>query len=736
MKADAIKRYFKTPSADLRARMISVARETKATAFEVEVEIDLPQRPLHPIKAKERVKILLLDDDSIPRVYALRKNFPQLPHMMVNGTPHPKMLCLYQQPWSEERSNWSPRGFIERIRHWFHATADGTLHPHDQPLEPVLQHSPLRIVLPQIPFATGNPIRIERFFLYRRTKTFWTGYRARPPGTDDGVALPALIVQGPIVHHGIMHKLPQTLGELEALLKELGGSLLKAIATELESVRNELKALGELPLLLVLELPKTRNKGGKIERVEHRAFFVGENVGNLFGTDIVDEKVGYLYVPTKKERFLDEKRLKSVQLFPLSVRWHLTAEGAAAMNGNVAMPVKVVSVGAGALGSQITNNLWRGGFGEWTIVDGDDFDAHNPARHLFNSDAVGLPKAIVQARLMQAVFPDRPAPRALVCDYLVPGDQEKALMGALKDADLIVDFSASVTVERALSTDMRSSARRMSAFLNQRGDESVLLVEDAKRKIRLIWLEALYYRAVTIDPRLAGHFDEAGAVAHRYGNGCREISAVVPQDGVALHAGLLSHAIRAATEVSVAAITVRRWSQKTGSVAAVDVSVVDPIMMNSAGWDVLIHPLVVQEIAELRMKNLPNETGGVLVGVVDRAQQIVAVTGLLPAPADSKAWPTSFIRGSIGLAAAVDRLGKRSLGNISYVGEWHSHPDACDATPSVQDVAAVAICSPNTRADGLPTLMMIAAKTEIGFVLQPLDGNVLHITKIPLPKSP
>jgi hypothetical protein len=598
MKADAIKRYFKTPRTDLRARMISVLRETKATVFEVEVEIDLPQRPLHPIKSKERVRIWLADDDSIPRVYALRKNFPQLPHMMVNGAPHSKMLCLYQQPWSEERSNWSPRSFIERIRHWFHATADGTLHPHDQPLEPVLQHSSLRIVLPAIPLATGKSIRVERFFLHRKTKSFWVGNRERPPGMDESAAaFPALIVQGPTVQHGIIHKLPQTMSDLEALLKELGGSLLKAIANELESLRGELKANGELPLLLILELPKTRIKGGKIENVEHRAFFIGDKVASLFGTDIVEEKVGYLYVPKKKERFLDEKRLKAVQLIPLSVRWHLTAQGAARMNGHAVVPLKLVSIGAGALGSQISNNLWRGGFGEWTIVDGDDLDAHNPARHLFDSDAVGLPKAMVQVRLMQAVFPDRTAPVALVCDYLAPGDQEKVLTTALKDAGLILDVSASVTVERALSADVRSDARRMSAFLNQRGDESVLLVEDAKRKIRLVWLEALYYRAVTLDPRLAGHFDDMGAVAHRYGNGCREISVVVPQDGVALHAALLSHTIRAAAETSTASITVRRWSRKSGNVAAVEIPVVQPIVMSSAGWSVLIHPLVVQEIA-------------------------------------------------------------------------------------------------------------------------------------------
>jgi hypothetical protein len=54
----------------------------------------------------------------------------------------------------------------------------------------------------------------------------------------------------------------------------------------------------------------------------------------------------------------------------------------------------------------------------------------------------------------------------------------------------------------------------------------------------------------------------------------------------------------------------------------------------------------------------------------------------------------------------------------------------------MQDVAAVAICSANTRADGLAMLMMIAAKTEIGFVLQPLDEDILHLTKIPHPKIP
>ena len=75
---------------------------------------------------------------------------------------------------------------------------------------------------------------------------------------------------------------------------------------------------------------------------------------------------------------------------------------------------------------------------------------------------------------------------------------------------------------------------------------------------------------------------------------------------------------------------------------------------------------------------------------------------------------------------------KRTLGNVAYVGEWHSHPDGHDATPSVPDVAAVAICSPNTRADGLPTLMLIVAPAEIGVVLQPIDRDEVHLAKVPI----
>lgn len=47
-------------------------------------------------------------------------------------------------------------------------------------------------------------------------------------------------------------------------------------------------------------------------------------------------------------------------------------------------------------------------------------------------------------------------------------------------------------------------------------------------------------------------------------------------------------------------------------------------------------------------------------------------------------------------------------------------------------VAFDAICSPNTRGDGLPTLVLVVAQPEIGIVPQPIDLDEWHPAKVPI----
>ena len=74
---------------------------------------------------------------------------------------------------------------------------------------------------------------------------------------------------------------------------------------------------------------------------------------------------------------------------------------------------------------------------------------------------------------------------------------------AFENADLIIDASTSIAVERNLALDNSyGDARRSSVFLNPKGTELVLLYEDTERKYRLDLLEMTYYRMLIVDERL------------------------------------------------------------------------------------------------------------------------------------------------------------------------------------------------------------------------------------------
>ena len=52
------------------------------------------------------------------------------------------------------------------------------------------------------------------------------------------------------------------------------------------------------------------------------------------------------------------------------------------------------------------------------------------------------------------------------------------------------------------------------------------------------------------------------------------------------------------------------------------------------GWTLVLDQQMIRRLAKLREAKLPNETGGVLIGVYDLHRQIVYVVGTIPSPPD------------------------------------------------------------------------------------------------------
>ena len=114
-----------------------------------------------------------------------------------------------------------------------------------------------------------------------------------------------------------------------------------------------------------------------------------------------------------------------------------------------------------------------------------------------------------------------------------------------------------------------------------------------------------------------------------------------------------------------------------------------------------------------RREKLPNETGGILLGNFDAYRRVCSIAEVVPSPQDSSEWPASYIRGCAGLRRVVEDAENRMLGQISYVGEWHSHPDGCGVRPSTDDLKAYAWLTGHMHVEGLPALMLIIGENNI-----------------------
>lgn len=68
----------------------------------MDVQVEVPQIPINQIQNIERIAVVFDKLNlSLPKVLALRKNFPQVPHLNLSREETPKDMCLYEES-SEE----------------------------------------------------------------------------------------------------------------------------------------------------------------------------------------------------------------------------------------------------------------------------------------------------------------------------------------------------------------------------------------------------------------------------------------------------------------------------------------------------------------------------------------------------------------------------------------------------------------------------------------------------------
>lgn len=714
------------------ARLIETRRvnEPLSDVIIFELIVERPQVLAFDIRRAEPLAaVFAASDDRTPEVLSLRPDFPSVPHLNLTVEEFPRSICLYEQPFEQTRLSWTPADFMRRIHHWFAATARGTLHAEDQPLEPLISASNYRLILPAdfAPNATRTDPRLYTIFPIKSGNdaiTFRMVPLNKQPSEKTDSVIAAFFCKPQ--RHGVIQRTPQNLYDLNALC--LNGGL--ALANELYAtvrdwfLNKPSNDVLDARLIVLVYLPKTRQTNGNIEATEVRAFLTLKKVREI------GEELGLLAKHGSVSGFLigrsepSPAALKNIPVAIMQVHDTLTPKLAALMNGYRFCEDRVVAVGLGAIGSQVFNNLLRSGYGKWTLIDDDILLPHNCARHFLGDWAVGRNKAEAMAEVGYAIFNDPTIATPIPANILSPQGHAKQIEQAFSNARLILDMSASVAVGRNLAT-LDNSPKCLSVFVTPNGNSLALLAEDTNRSVRLDWLEMLHYRALLNIPPLENSFRSPESRI-RYGNSCRDLTAQLSQDSIATWAGIASKAIKSIAADSNAALWIYT-SDQNGTITLHRQTIVTPIRYPLNDWTILTDTWLLQKLAALRTKRLPNETGGVLLGSFDTHRRICSIIDVIPSPPDSKEWPTSYIRGCEGLAAKVKSVQEQTLGQVNYVGEWHSHPRGASTRPSRDDFTAYGWLVGHMDIESLPAIMMIIGDRQ-QFRLVSTEPAVENIT--------
>jgi hypothetical protein len=143
------------------------------------------------------------------------------------------------------------------------------------------------------------------------------------------------------------------------------------------------------------------------------------------------------------------------------------------------------------------------------------------------------------------------------------------------------------------------------------------------------------------------------------------------------------------------------------------------------GWTVTFPQVLERKLHEMRKAGLPAETGGVLFGVVDLVKARIDVIEAWSAPPDSVASEIEFIRGTKGLRQGAEAAIARTLDQVRYVGEWHSHPKRAQINPSGTDLVQLGWLAATLSMDACPGVMLIVGDKDvsinIGAIIDPED---------------
>ncbi|OWK32012.1 Mov34/MPN/PAD-1 family protein [Sphingomonas mucosissima] len=708
--ARALVQYVRESVDHPYATIREVHRDGERDLVDLDLEIDLAQDRAVPILHREPVRIVFASPNDLvaPRVLSLRDDFPSgQVHTNLDHEVDGLCLCIWEEGWHDLSRNLTGQALVERIRWWFAGIADGSLHAEDQVLEPLIATTSDTIVFPPGNFV--GPWFIDEAH-ERRGQVTLIMSRERKDAGDPRFDVFQRVLPSQV--HGALASRPYDMGGLVELTARLDFDLMVELRAWLIEPER-LAAASERRALFLLVVPKRRTDEGEDESHEAWVYTPSETLAELgekLGMTSSYEDEGGLRTGAALPGTVQPADPRTIRLFSWRIVQRLDRATARQFAGSTRTEdARLVAIGAGAIGSNVIMNATHAGLGTWTIIDDDIVLPHNTVRQTQTNWAVGHLKAQVLAFEANAILAEG-GNDLIVADVLRVGAETGRIVAAMREADLVVDFSASPAVVGNLADqDVR---RASSFFFGPDGSDLVALDEGHGRTVLLDEIEAQYFLAVAACPALEGHLATARTDRIRYANACQDLSRPLPPWQVHMLSGLAAGRLPSLLEDAAPSAWVWRLDPDTGSVLPIRLDVQATSRFASDMLRVSVSGSVIDAMRTYRQKAAPNETGGILIGTFDLVRNVLHVVAALPAPPDSRQAPTYFVRGAQDLRPLVDDLASATAGRLRYVGEWHSHPNGAAARPSSDDEGVFTYLRQQLDPAGAPYAMLICGREE------------------------
>lgn len=700
----------------------------------ITVTTSTPQQPVYPILPSEPLAVFFYPDHQ-PVVVPLRRDFPPSPHSYGLPVGMPTSgglsLCIDDRPWDDACGDYSGPEIVYRILRWLDRTATGEINDALQAPDFAFLPSPVTVMISDevrvLLTQSGCP---PYFVSMRATDKRERYFEALPPekiAESPGVGMEWVAYVGmtlmvKVENAGAMWRAPTFLGHLRQSISGPDFNLISDIQVRISEMI-EMAGAHLLRLFgsnLIVEVSLANLTAGRME-----SFFlltsctigeIGVALGLLYPPD-ADVQTSY----TKRIPYgeIDEASLDRIGLLHANHVRSFDATAATFFSGrNIdhidPLALKGLVFGVGSIGSQLITNLVReGAFSELVLVDDDHLAPHNLVRHTLQSSEVGRSKSSSVAEQLIAIRPDLRC-RSLAEKFGQTTEHED-LINEVAQAELVLDMTASVGASRKLS-DHGARNRAISAFFNPMGNAVVILAEDKKRGYDLSALEAIYYGMVVEDERLRDHL-QIPNIAMIGGGQCRATTNRMASSDAAILSGLASKHVGSLAAQEEAKVSINHLLED-GSVVAFQASPVGPqIVTRDGDWTARVSSDVIDKLRGRRRAACPNETGGVLLGVVDHSRKRIEVVVGLQAASDSSGTPSSFERGVHDLREMIDQARHKTMNQIVYIGEWHTHPDGACVDPSPVDKEQLDGLRSAMLGQQRPIAMLIIGADEANLVL-------------------